>query len=228
MSKEPTLSLEERVRKTSDEFRFDSLISGPEALPSTPAETERDPRPVEQPREPNRRAARPQRMAAVAVAALALFGLAYAGFTQFASRPVEAAKPLTVLKRGLPDARLTPGETAKSGGGEIAEATRREVFRSYGLAPEDTRYVPVRLIPTTLNGTSGARNLFPATPWFAQLKDRLDKQMTEMVSSGKLTAERAEAELKEDWIAAVHRYRVRNYGEGDPAKAGEIEKKLGW
>jgi len=141
---------------------------------------------------------------------------------------------------GRPDPARTPGRatslvvqpgmmTAGSKATPVPEAVRGEVFRAYRIAPEDQqRFVACRLIPTALNGDDSPQNVFPTTPWFAGLKARLDRRLTERVAAGEMTMEQAHRELTSDWIAAAHRHYVRNYGEQDEAAARKKEQSLGW
>jgi hypothetical protein len=104
---------------------------------------------------------------------------------------------------------------------------RRDVFALYGKDENDPKLVLARVIPLELDGTSGVKNLFPTTRWFAELKSRLDRRLTAEVQSGKLTIEEAHALLAENWIRASHQYGLRNFGETDPDKvrAKEAEAK---
>jgi hypothetical protein len=132
--------------------------------------------------------------------------------------------------RGLPDPTLTPGE-AKAGAVialPIADSVRQEVFHAYGIAPEDSRYVLCRLIPGELGGTNGAKNLFPVTPWFANLKQRLDGYLEVQVHNHQVTAKQAQRELTDNWVEAVHGHYLRNYGLKDTAKAKQKEDALHW
>jgi hypothetical protein len=71
-------------------------------------------------------------------------------------------------------------------------------------------------------------NIFPTTPWFADLKRRLDRQLTQKVVNGEVALSRAQEELKTNWIAAAHRHYVRNYGSDNLDEARKIENRLNW
>ena len=180
-------------------------------------------------------------MSALAVLALGGWGL----FLRQSDTPragassIAAAAPAVVsqpepkptdARIGLPRADLTPGERSPrpSIGVSVPETVRRQVFTSYGIDPEDTRHVAVRLIPAAFGGTNGAKNVFPVTPWFAGLKARLDAYLIGEVRAGKMTPAQAEAELTSDWIKSCHRHYIRNYGELDADKARKTEDQLRW
>ncbi|MES2463988.1 MAG: hypothetical protein V4671_25740 [Armatimonadota bacterium] len=142
---------------------------------------------------------------------------------------------------GLPDTTLTPGEarpgdSLASDAAKIAAApppisapTRQRVLDAYGITGADAeRAVLIYLIPPSLNGTDAPANVLPVTPWFADLKSRLDRQLTQEVLDGKTTLADAQQELKTNWITAAHRHYVRNYGENKAEEARKIENRLNW
>lgn len=135
-------------------------------------------------------------------------------------------------KPGMPDPRLTPGDRLPQARAEVkvSEATRLQVLQAYGIDPsgEGQKMVMVRLIPAALGGTEEPANLFPTTPWFVDLKVRLDRYLTGEVKKGKMTVEEAEKILTTNWVAALHRYNIRNYGYTDPNTAKKTEEKLAW
>jgi hypothetical protein len=133
-------------------------------------------------------------------------------------------------KAGLPDPSLTPGERTATpqANSSIPETTAAQVLAAYDVSNDPKRTVVCRLIPASLGGTANAKNLFPVTPWFAGLKTRLDKYLTDQVKAGKITVQQAEKELKSNWIQAVHAHNIRNYGANDAAKAREMDDKLRW
>jgi hypothetical protein len=132
-----------------------------------------------------------------------------------------------LVMRGLPDAKLTPGELGPNSGSVTPEA-QLTVLRAYGVSPADRRFVLCTLIPKSLGGSNSPSNLFPATPWFANLKTRLDRALTERVRAGRITADQAIAELRGNWVKAAHSNYVRNYGQRDPDKAKSAEDRLNW
>jgi hypothetical protein len=142
---------------------------------------------------------------------------------------------------GLPDPTRTPGQAADSSEvpatatalaaapPNISAEIRQEVLRAYGIAETDaSKHVLCYLIPPSLNGTMSAANIFPTTPWFGDLKRRLDRQLTQKVVVGEVTLARAQEELKANWVAAAHRHYVRNYGADNPDEARKIENRLNW
>jgi hypothetical protein len=144
------------------------------------------------------------------------------------------------FKPGKPDPAKTPGHATSlvfrpevagllgNAAPAVPEGVRREVFAAYGIPEGETKYVPCRLIPPSLNGDDSPANVFPVTPWFWNLKARLDKELTTKVAAGAMTVEQAQKELMTDWIAAAHRHYVRNYGENDGDKAKKTEENLRW
>jgi hypothetical protein len=133
-------------------------------------------------------------------------------------------------KLGLPWPELTPGE-------RLAQAVEptpipadvgTQVFKSYGVDPNDGKYRAVRLIPSELGGTNGIGNVFPLTPWFAELKSRLDSYLVRQVAAGNVSIGEAVEQLTSNWISACHRHYIRNYGEQDRDKARSTEDRLRW
>jgi hypothetical protein len=139
--------------------------------------------------------------------------------------PMVALNPL--VKQGLPDPNLTPGDVGPNTG-LVSPETRRAVLRSYGINQDDPQYVLNTLIPASMGGSNRAANLFPTTRWFARLKVRLDATLTARVNSGAISVVDARAQLQANWIRAAHKHNVRNYGQRDPAKAKTIEDRLAW
>jgi hypothetical protein len=108
-----------------------------------------------------------------------------------------------------------------------ASAELEERVRSaYRLNPGDDRSAVCRLIPASLGGTNDPRNLFPLSPWFAELKARVDARLTERVQAGALFRADAIRALREDWILAAHTHGVRNYGSDDPREVQSWERAL--
>lgn len=201
---------------------------------------------------PRRRSrARSAVMAGTGVAAAVLLGNVVVGAVSpsHARRPAGAAAgvvvapaapqaapagPAEYLKRGLPDPSLTPGERIPGTAPVLAPAAplrddaKAAALAAYGVSPDDRRYVVCRLIPDSLNGSSSPRNLFPTTPWFADLKARLDKALTQQVAQRQITPEQAEKELTSNWVQAMHDHRIRNYGAADASQAKRIEDNLRW
>ncbi|MGV3724887.1 MAG: hypothetical protein ACO1SX_28640 [Actinomycetota bacterium] len=145
-------------------------------------------------------------------------------------RTASKPPPITLnplVLRGLPDAKLTPGDLGANSA-TITPQVRQTVLRAYGVGPEDRRFVLCPLIPKSLGGSNSSANLFPTTPWFANLKARLDRALTERVRAGRITTDQAIAELRGNWVKAAHSNYIRNYGQRDPAKARSAEDQLNW
>ena len=155
--------------------------------------------------------------------------------------PTYAASPVPVAQsapaasapeshKGLPDPTITPGERTPQShkAAKLDPETVKSVISAYGAKPGDIRTEVVRLIPAELGGTDGLKNLFLTTPWFADLKSRLDKQLVDLVKSGQITVDQAETDLTSNWVRATHKHYVRNYGAGDKEDARKIEDSNRW
>jgi hypothetical protein len=62
------------------------------------------------------------------------------------------------------------------------------------------------LIPLELGGSHSIKNLWPEShrtlPWNAQVKDRLEGKLHELVCSGQLDLKTAQEAIAADWIGA--------------------------
>ncbi len=216
-----------------------SDVPHPPALPDVPAVA--SPPATRQPVRSYGVLARPSVLAAMLTAVLAAILSAV-----YLNRPdtVAAPSPATTIvdvrnewvKRGLPDPALSPGEHTGRGLRSFTKANtqvipakvQRTVLKAYGIRSDDKRFVVCYVIPPTLGGTSAVKNLFPTTPWFSNLKSRLDLHLVEMVKGGKLSVAKARQEETTNWVKAVHRYSVRNYGQTSRSKAQQVEDKIRW
>lgn len=171
-------------------------------------------------------------IALVVLVAAATSLTATIGYLRLMPQRAAIATPpsLNYVSKGLPNPALTPGDRGPAPllSFRLGDDLRQQVFKEYGLNGADPKYTVCMLIPGSLGGTTELKNLFPTTRWFADLKVRLDKKLTDEVNSGALTMAQAEAELKADWIKAMHRHGVRNYGAHDRAASDKIEKTLNW
>jgi hypothetical protein len=151
----------------------------------------------------------------VTAAALVLTGL---------SQRIGPAAPC-VTYSALPDARCTPGEHYAEltpadvctpgyaerlrAAGRMTTNTRDVVFANYGR-PVAEDWVLNRLIPLSLGGTTGQRNLLPLPAEEAAKKLRLEATLHASVCGGQITLSEAQLMIARDWVAA---YRVKVDGQ---------------
>jgi hypothetical protein len=91
------------------------------------------------------------------------------------------------------------------------EEMKREVYREYGITshgPGD--YEIDHLISLELGGSNSIKNLWPeshrTSPWNAQVKDRLEDKLHELVCSGHLDIKTAQQAIASNWIEAYKKY----------------------
>src|ERR1700720_1233361 len=133
----------------------------------------------------------------------------------------------------VPDPKLTPGDSfavtvqdlcvpgyTKKVRNVPAEM-KREVYGGYGVTSHGSGdYEVDHLIPLELGGSNSIKNLWPEShrtlPWNAQVKDRLEGKLHELVCSGQLDIRVAQQAIASDWIAAYEKYVSPNPPNGEP------------
>jgi hypothetical protein len=102
-----------------------------------------------------------------------------------------------------------PGYTKKVR--NVPAEMKREVYEEYGITSHDPGdYEVGHLIPLELGGSNSIKNLWPeshrTTPWNAQVKDRLEAKLHELVCSGRLDLKTAQQAIATNWIEAYKLY----------------------
>ena len=140
-------------------------------------------------------------------------------FLLFLTQVVLAQQPTPIL----PDPNLTPGSTFDVTAQDVCTPgyarkvrdvpaeMKREVYREYGITshgPGD--YEIDHLISLELGGSNSIKNLWPeshrTSPWNAQVKDRLEDKLHELVCSGQLDLKTAQQAIASNWIEAYKKY----------------------
>jgi hypothetical protein len=140
-------------------------------------------------------------------------------FSLFLAQVVLAQQPTPIL----PDSNLTPGDTfdvtaedlcvigySKKVRNVTAEM-KRGVYQEYGIiSHEPGDYEVDHLIPLELGGSNSIKNLWPEShrtlPWNAQVKDRLEGKLHELVCDGKIDLKTAQQAIASNWIEAYKLY----------------------
>jgi hypothetical protein len=123
---------------------------------------------------------------------------------------------------GLPDPRMTPGDTLEVTKADICApgytklvrdvpaAVKREAYAEYGRSKEKGKCCEVdHLIPLELGGSNRLKNLWPEPydiEWNARVKDRLENHLHAMVCSGEINLPAAQKAIGSNWIAAYKQY----------------------
>jgi len=123
----------------------------------------------------------------------------------------------------VPDQQLTPGNTFDVTAEDLCvpgytkkvrnvpAEMKREVYEEYGVTSHGSGdYEVDHLIPLELGGSNSIKNLWPEShrtlPWNAQVKDRLEGKLHELVCSGQLDLKTAQEAIAADWIGAYKFY----------------------
>ena len=137
----------------------------------------------------------------------------------FLSQVILGQQPTPIL----PDPNLTPGSTFDVTAEDLCvpgytkkvrnvpAEMKREVYREYGITSHGSGdYEVDHLIPLELGGSNSIKNLWPeshrTSPWNAQVKDRLEGKLHELVCSGQLDLKTAQQAIASNWIEAYKMY----------------------
>ena len=116
-------------------------------------------------------------------------------------RVTQATITTTICTRGW-TATVRPAEA-------ITEPIKRERMAAYGDTDSLAATELDHLVPLELGGASTVVNLWPQ-PWDgavgATVKDELENRLNELVCSGRLALQTAQAAIARDWIAAYRAY----------------------
>jgi len=123
----------------------------------------------------------------------------------------------------VPDPKLTPGDAfavtvqdlcvpgSTKKVRNVPAEMKREVYREYGVTSQSPGdYEVDHLIPLELGGSNSIKNLWPeshrTSPWNAQVKDRLEGKLHELVCEGKIDLKTAQQAIASNWIEAYKLY----------------------
>jgi len=140
-------------------------------------------------------------------------------FSLFLAQFVRAEQPAPIL----PDPNLTPGDVFEVTAQDLCIAgyskkvrdvpaeMKREVYRGYGITSQGAGdYEVDQPISLELGGSNSIKNLWPeshrTSPWNAQVKDRLEGKLHELVCLGKIDLKTAQQAIASNWIEAYQKY----------------------
>ncbi len=123
----------------------------------------------------------------------------------------------------LPDRKLTPGDVFDVLAQDVCISgytkkvrhvpaeMKREVYQEYAITSHGSGdYEVDHLIPLELGGSNSIKNLWPeshrTSAWNAQVKDRLEGKLHELVCGGKLDLKTAQQAIASNWIEAYKTY----------------------
>jgi hypothetical protein len=123
----------------------------------------------------------------------------------------------------VPDPKLTPGDTFDVAAQDLCVSgyakkvrnvpaeMKRQVYREYGITAHSSGdYEVDHLISLELGGSNSIKNLWPeshlTSPWNAQVKDRLESRLHELVCNGKIDLKTAQQAIASNWIEAYKTY----------------------
>lgn len=129
---------------------------------------------------------------------------------------------LLALALILPNPALTPGAVRTTSIADVCPhahtaairkgltaATKREVFRRYGVTQTRDAYELDHLVSLELGGSNDVANLWPQA-YHGRLnahdKDALENQLHALVCAGRLELAEAQRAIAVDWVAAMKRY----------------------
>src|SRR5580693_1478746 len=157
-------------------------------------------------------------------------------FLLFLAQAVLAQQPTPIV----PDPKLTPGDAFEVTAQDICvpgyarkvrdvpAEMKRQVYREYGITshgPGD--YEIDHLISLELGGSNSIKILWSeshrTSPWNAQVKDRLEDKLHELVCSGQLDLKTAQQAIASNWIEAYKKYVSPNPPIPEPTSGGVPE-----
>src|SRR6202022_3574436 len=142
-------------------------------------------------------------------------------FLFFITRVVLVQQPTPIV----PDPNLTPGDAFEVKVQDlylclhgytkkvrnVPADMKREVYREYGITSHESGdYEVDHLISLELGGSNSIKNLWleshRTSPWNAQVKDRLEGKLHELVCDGKIDLKTAQQAIASNWIEAYKTY----------------------
>jgi hypothetical protein len=122
------------------------------------------------------------------------------------------------LTSGTTDPNVTQATIAKticipgysSGVRNVSSATKKAVFKEYGIDPKSQHFEIDHDISLENGGTNAIENLWPQSydtkPFNAHTKDKLEDHVHTLICHGEISLEEGQADLSGDWRPAYVRY----------------------